>query len=72
MAKGVRKSMYPVGEAEEAYAAGVGDGGGELRAGDVGAERRLHDAVVEAQDALPPHLSPSLAVLVKFTVAGQS
>jgi len=48
-------ATHPVGEAKESDGAGVGDCGDELGAGDVGAERRLHDAVVEAQDA-PPQL----------------
>lgn len=64
---------YPVGEAEEADAAGVGDGGGELRAGDVGPERRLHNAVVEPQDALPPHLAdPSKRAGEEVEAAGLS
>ena len=48
------RGAYKVGEADKADGAGIGDGGGELGARDVGAERRLHDAVVEAQDASPP------------------
>jgi len=42
------RGAYKVGEADKADGAGIGDGGGELGARDVGAERRLHDAVVEA------------------------
>uniref|UniRef100_A0A0A9HE82 Uncharacterized protein n=1 Tax=Arundo donax TaxID=35708 RepID=A0A0A9HE82_ARUDO len=55
----------PVREADDADGAGVGHGGGELGAGDVRPERRLHDAVVEAQDAPPcgPHLVAHFAIL---------
>jgi len=55
-------ATHPVGEAKESDGAGVGDCGDELGAGDVGAERRLHDAVVEAQDAPPPGRHRHLAL----------
>lgn len=55
-------ATHPVGEAEEADGAGVRYGGDELGAGDVGAQRRLHDAVVEAQDTPPPGRHRHLAL----------
>jgi hypothetical protein len=55
-------ATHPVGEAEEADGAGVRHGGDELGAGDVGAQRRLHDAVVEAQDTPPPGRHRHLAL----------
>jgi hypothetical protein len=55
---------YPVREADKTDASSVSDCGGELGARDVGAERRLHDAVVEPQDAPPParHLASHVAM----------
>lgn len=46
---------YPIGGSEDTDGPGVSDGSYEFRTGDVGAEGSLHDAVIEAEYAFPPH-----------------
>lgn len=46
---------YPIGSSEDSDGAGVGDCGDELRAGDVGSQGPLNDAVVESKNPSPTH-----------------